>query len=41
MLLWYAIQCCALKEAVPELSFLAKPHQPNKQDDQMVLVDPI
>ena len=37
----YAMLCYALQGAVPELSFLAKPHQPNGHDDQMVLVDPL
>ena len=35
MLLCYAMLCNALKGAVPELSFLAKPYQPNGHDDQM------
>ena len=33
--------CNALQGAVPELSFLAKPCQPNGHDDQMILVDPL
>ena len=39
MPLCYAMQCCALQRAVPEPSFLAKPHQPNVYDNQMVPVD--
>ena len=37
----YAMLCYAMlcKGAVPALSFLAKPHQPNGHDNQMVLVD--
>ena len=35
------MQCYALQEAVPELSFFAKPHQSNGHDKQMVLVDPL
>ena len=47
MPLCYAMLCYAmlymlcLQGAVPELSFLAKPCQPNGHDDQMVLVDPL
>ena len=41
MPLCYAMQCNALQGAVPELSFLAKPHQPSGHDDQMILVDPL
>ena len=41
MPLYYAIQCYALEGAIPELSFLAKPHQPNGHDNQMVLVAPL
>ena len=37
----YAMICYALQGAVPELSFLAKPHLPNGHDDQIVLVDPL
>ena len=37
----YAMLFYALQGAVPELSFLAKPCQPNGQYDQMVLVDPL
>ena len=40
-MLCYAMLCNALQGAVPELSFLAKPRQPNGHDDQMVLVDPL
>ena len=41
IMLCYAMLCNALQGAVPELSFLAKPHQPNGHNDQMVLVDPL
>ena len=41
MPLCYTMLCNALQGAVPELSFLAKPWQPNGHDDQMILVDPI
>ena len=41
MPLYCAMLCNALQGAVPELNFLAKPHQPNEHDDQMVLVDPL
>ena len=33
--------CYALQRAAIELTFLAKPCQPNGHDDQMVLVDPL
>ena len=33
------ILCYALQGAVPELSFLAKPHQPNRHDFQRDLGD--
>ena len=35
-----AMLCYDLQEAVPQLSFLAKLHQPNGHDDHMDLVDP-
>ena len=37
----YAVLCYALKRAVSELSFLAKPCLPNVHDDQMILVAPL
>ena len=37
----YALLCYTLQGAILVLSFLAKPCQPNKHDDQMVLVDPL
>ena len=37
----YAMLYNALQGAVSRLSFLAKPHQPNGYDDQMVLVEPL
>ena len=39
MPLYYAILYNALQGAVPELSFLAKPRQPNGHNNQIVLVD--
>ena len=39
MPLCYTMLSCALQGAVPQLSFLAKPHQPNGYNNQMVLVD--
>ena len=36
----YAMLCFALQGAVSELSFMAKPCQPNGYDNQMVLIDP-
>ena len=41
MLLCYAMLCYALQGAVPKLSFLAKPCQPNGHDDQIILADPL
>ena len=41
MLLFYAMLCYALQGAVLELSFLVKPYQPNRYDNQMALVDPL
>ena len=39
MPLYYAMLCKALQGAVLKLSFLAEPHQPNRHDNQMILVD--
>ena len=36
----YAMLCYILQGAVPELSFLNKPHQTNGYADQIALVDP-
>ena len=41
IMLCYAMLCYALQGAVPELSFIAKPYQPNRHDDKIVLVDPL
>ena len=41
MLLCYAMLCNVLQGAVPELSFLAKPHQPNGHDDQISWLIPL
>ena len=38
--LCYAMLYYALQEAVPELSIVAKPRQPNRYNDQIALVDP-
>ena len=37
----YTMLIYAPQGAVNEFSFLAKPHQPNKHDDLMALVDPL
>ena len=34
-MLWYDMICYVLQEAVPELSFLAKPCQPNGYENQL------
>ena len=43
-ILYYAmlyLLCYALQGVVSELSFLAKPCQPNRYEDYMALVDPL
>ena len=36
----YAILCCDLYGAIPELCFLSRPHQPNEHNNQVTLVNP-
>ena len=40
-ILYYTMLYYAFQVAVPELSFLAKPHQSNGYGNQMALVDPL